>query len=148
MAPRPHAKPQRELDADRDNPFAGSTRSLSRGLAKNGMDFEALIAYATSPGAPAFDGDGRNSALHRSIDQDIRTAGLDISLVMRNVRRDVVTVTSGKQVPWYHSSLSEDVILVPEVKRAITRGPREQMRIRLLQEDPEARRTANRRHSM
>ena len=117
MEPRPAAKRNVSLvflDTDRDNPFAvRSTRSASKGLAKTTMDVEALIAFASSPGSTAQDGTGRNSPFIAALMKHIRTPGLDISLVLRNVRRDVVAETRGTQVPWYHSSLSEDVILVP-----------------------------------
>jgi uncharacterized caspase-like protein len=50
------------LDACRNNPFGRSgTRSISRGLAQMDTVEGALIAYATSPGKTASDGEGRNS---------------------------------------------------------------------------------------
>ena len=48
------------LDACRDNPFARSFRSASRGLAKVDASSGTLIAYATAPGRTAADGDGAN----------------------------------------------------------------------------------------
>ena len=48
------------LDACRNNPLGRSwTRALSRGLAVMETPKGALIAYATSPGKTALDGQGR-----------------------------------------------------------------------------------------
>jgi hypothetical protein len=41
------------------------------------------------------------------------TPGLDVSLLMRRVRADVVQATNQKQVPWDHSSLMGEVVLMP-----------------------------------
>jgi len=48
------------LDACRNNPFARSFRSASRGLASMNAPSGTLIAYATAPGAVASDGQARN----------------------------------------------------------------------------------------
>ena len=47
------------LDACRNNPFARSFRSASRGLARMDAPKGSLVAYATSPGDVAADGKGR-----------------------------------------------------------------------------------------
>jgi uncharacterized caspase-like protein len=50
------------LDACRNNPFPGSSRSGDRGLAVVKVDLpESVIVYAAEPGKTAADGDGRNS---------------------------------------------------------------------------------------
>jgi uncharacterized caspase-like protein len=71
-----------------------------------------LIAYATQPDAVALDGDGRNSPFTTALLKHIATPGLDIGGVMRRVRADVIAATSQRQVPWDHSSLVGDVVLV------------------------------------
>jgi hypothetical protein len=43
----------------------------------------------------------------------IDTPGLEISSLMKRVRADVVAATRDRQVPWDHSSLMGDVVLVP-----------------------------------
>ncbi len=48
------------LDACRNNPFARSFRSASRGLASVTAPGGTLIAYATAPGSVAADGGARN----------------------------------------------------------------------------------------
>jgi hypothetical protein len=42
----------------------------------------------------------------------IATPGVDIGTVLRRVRAEVITATSQRQVPWDHSSLIGDVVLV------------------------------------
>ncbi len=48
------------LDACRNNPYARSFRSGSRGLARVSAPSGTLISYATRPGSVAADGNGRN----------------------------------------------------------------------------------------
>ena len=62
--------------------------------------------------AAALDGEGRNSPFTAALLKHIATPGVDIGTVMRRVRADVVAATREKQVPWDHSSLIGDVILV------------------------------------
>lgn len=54
------------LDACRDNPYQGSTRSLSRGLRGGGAPSGTLIAYATAPGRTADDNAGGDNGLRAS----------------------------------------------------------------------------------
>jgi len=49
------------VDACRDDPFGRTFRSSSRGLAQMDAPKGTIIAYATSPGKVASDGEGRNS---------------------------------------------------------------------------------------
>ena len=48
------------LDACRNNPYASSFRSISNGLATLNAPSGTFIAYATSPGNVAADGEGDN----------------------------------------------------------------------------------------
>lgn len=108
------------LDACRNNPLTRSfaarpgTRSASTGpgLASIKSPMGTLIAYATQPDNVAYDGDGRNSPFTAALLRHIRTPGLEISSVMKRVRSDVVAATSEQQVPWDHSSLMGEVVLV------------------------------------
>ena len=108
------------LDACRDNPLARSfarslgTRSttVGQGLAMVHSAIGTMIAYATQPDAVALDGDGRNSPFTTALLKHLGTPRLDISSVMRRVRADVIAATSQRQVPWNHSSLVGDVVLV------------------------------------
>ena len=108
------------LDACRNNPLARSfapklgTRSASvgQGLASIPSSIGTLIAYATQPDNVALDGDGRNSPFTAALLKHIDTPGLEISSLLKRVRSDVVAATRGQQVPWDHSSLMGEVVLV------------------------------------
>jgi tetratricopeptide (TPR) repeat protein len=108
------------LDACRDNPLARSlarslgTRSsaVGQGLASIQSAIGTMIAYATQPDNVALDGEGRNSPFTTALLKHIVTPGLEIGTLMRRVRADVIAATREKQVPWDHSSLVGDVILL------------------------------------
>jgi hypothetical protein len=66
----------------------------------------SFIAYATQPDNVALDGSGRNSPFTSALLKFIERPGLSISDLMIEVRKDVITATNGKQVPWDSSSLT------------------------------------------
>ncbi|HOI72552.1 MAG TPA: SUMF1/EgtB/PvdO family nonheme iron enzyme [Syntrophales bacterium] len=96
------------LDACRDNPFAKSFRSASRGLAKMDAPKGTFIAYSTAPGDTASDGSGRNSPYTRALLKHVPAANLPIELVFKKVRQETDRLTRGKQVPWESTSLTGD----------------------------------------
>jgi hypothetical protein len=98
------------LDACRDNPFARSFRSSSRGLARMDAPKGTLIAYATAPGSVAADGQGRNGIYTKNLVRFIQVPGLSIEKVLKQVRVQVVRETGGKQIPWESSSLMGDFV--------------------------------------
>lgn len=107
------------LDACRNNPLARNlarnmgTRSVAigQGLAPIQSGVGTLIAFATQPGNVALDGKTQNSPFTGSLVRHIETPGLDIAVVLRRVRQDVIDETTGEQVPWSNSSLTGSVIL-------------------------------------
>ena len=107
------------LDACRDNPLSRSlarssgTRSaaVGTGLAAVQSAIGTLIAYATQPDMVALDGEGRNSPYTTALLRHILAPGVDIGVIMRRVRAEVIAVTREKQVPWDHSSLVGEVVL-------------------------------------
>ncbi|MCX5821155.1 MAG: caspase family protein [Deltaproteobacteria bacterium] len=103
------------LDACRNNPFARSFRSESRGLAIIGqVPRGAFISYATAPGDVARDGDGRNSPYTESLLEYMQIPGIPIETVFKRVRLKLDSETGGKQVPWESSSLKGDFYFVPK----------------------------------
>ena len=106
------------LDACRDNPLARNlargmgTRStaIGTGLARVESGLGTLITFATQPGNVALDGDGVNSPFAAGMLKHMETPGLDVALVMRRVREDVISATSGSQIPWSNSSLTGSFI--------------------------------------
>jgi uncharacterized caspase-like protein len=102
------------LDACRDNPFARSFRSGSRGLA--GMDQApsgTLVAYATSPGATASDGVGANGLYTEQLLQEMSVQGAKLEEVFKRVRVSVKERSEGKQLPWEMSSVTGDFYFNP-----------------------------------
>ncbi len=96
------------LDACRNNPFAASTRSATRGLVRMDAPRGSILAYSTSPGKEALDGTGSNSPYSHALANAITQPGLKIEDVFKQVRRDVLTSTANTQVPWESSSLTDD----------------------------------------
>jgi len=96
------------LDACRDNPFARSYRSSSKGLARMDAPTGTFIAYATAPGDTAADGDGRNGVFTKYMLEYMPTPNLEVDKVLKKVRVSVMRETSKRQVPWQSSSLTGD----------------------------------------
>lgn len=88
------------LDACRNNPFARSFRSASRGLAPVQAPSGTLIAYSTSPGDVAFDGNGLNSPYTLALSRFIQKRGLQVETVFKRVLAEVEDATEQKQTPW------------------------------------------------
>lgn len=104
------------LDACRDNPLARNlarsmgTRSASigQGLAQVQTGVGTFISYSTQPGNVALDGAGKNSPFTAALVKGVRQTDRNLTSVMIDVRKDVLTATNGKQVPWDHSALTGD----------------------------------------
>jgi carboxyl-terminal processing protease len=119
------------LDACRDNPLSRSlsralgTRSSSvgRGLASISSAIGTMIVYATQPDNVALDGTGRNSPFTTALLRHIATPGLEVSVMMKRVRADVIAATREQQVPWDHSSLVGEVFLVKGSPGAVPSPP-------------------------
>ncbi len=108
------------LDACRNNPFERRFRSLSGGLAQMDAPKGSLIAYATAPGKTAIDGSGRNGVYTEELLRQIRTPGLALENVLKNVRRAVARATNDQQIPWESSSLTGDFYFNSGVAPAVS----------------------------
>jgi len=96
------------LDACRNNPYSRGFRSAARGLAKMNAPTGSFIAYATSPGDVAVDGDGNNSPYTAALVANMEEPGVPIEKMFRNVRNQVRSITDNRQTPWESSSLIGD----------------------------------------
>ena len=96
------------VDACRDDPFGRSFRSGSRGLATMDAPQGTIIAFATSPGKVAADGDGRNSPYTKNLVLAMQEPNVPIEQVFKKVRRAVQQETKNQQTPWENTSLSGD----------------------------------------
>ena len=105
------------LDACRNNPLARSmqrtaaTRTVSGGsfadLNEDLLGDETLVAYAAAAGTTAADGRGRNSPYTAALLSHLETP-LEIGLLFRRVRAQVLAATNGDQRPHeYHSLVGE-----------------------------------------
>ena len=77
------------LDACRNNPFARSFRSNTRGLALVDAPTGTFISYATAPGKVASDGEGDNGLFTAKLLEHMQTPGLKLEDVFKRVRLDV-----------------------------------------------------------
>jgi uncharacterized caspase-like protein len=101
------------LDACRNSPFRGWRRSVSAGLAVVQAAKGMFIAYATAPGDVAEDGTGRNGTFTEALLKHIRTPGLKVEELFKNVRADVQRSTNDDQIPWESTSLIGDFAFNP-----------------------------------
>ena len=86
---------------------------MDRGLALVDAPVGTLIIYATSPGNVSEDGDGRNGIFTEALLKHINTPGLEVELMLKEVRREVQVATDGNQVPWTNSSLTGSFYFYP-----------------------------------
>jgi Ca-activated chloride channel homolog len=93
------------LDACRNNPFSRGFRSAARGLARMEAAKGSMIAYATAPGDVAADGKGKNSPYTTALAKMMKTPGVPVERMFREVRNRVGEMTNGRQTPWESSSL-------------------------------------------
>ncbi|MBB4238967.1 caspase family protein [Rhizobium esperanzae] len=110
------------LDACRNNPFNAQKFWMAeklepvgatRGLARIDSDLGSLIAFSTEPGQVALDGQGALSPYSESFIKRASEPNKEIRQVLTDVRRDVIAMTNGKQVPWENSSLMDSFYFIP-----------------------------------
>ena len=99
------------LDACRNNPFVAkmrqtgkTTRSIAPGLASIEPESGVLVAYAARDGTTALDGES-NSPFLEALVKHIGEPGLEINLLFRKVRDEVLTKTNRQQEPFTYGSL-------------------------------------------
>jgi uncharacterized caspase-like protein len=113
------------LDACRDDPamvnavsrsLSSGTRSVSVGqglvaVVAPDSGKGTAIAFATSPGDVAYDGDGLHSPFTEALLKHIGQPNMSISEVMAYVTGDVREATNDRQKPWLNASLTKPVVL-------------------------------------
>ena len=93
------------LDACRDNPYARSFRSASRGLSKETAPSGTLISFATRPGSVASDGDGRNGLYTGALLKAMDNKNQPIEQVLKRVVSSVKAYSKNQQEPWMEGSI-------------------------------------------
>jgi LysM repeat protein len=101
------------LDACRNNPYARSFRSGSRGLARvSDAPSGTLMHYATRPGSVAADGSGANGLYTTELIKQIDQPGVPIEQLLKRVSAAVERASQGLQEPWVEGSLKGDFYFV------------------------------------
>ncbi|MCE7863911.1 MAG: hypothetical protein DYG99_10255 [Bacteroidetes bacterium CHB5] len=94
------------LDACRNNPFPSITRGIgNQGLVEMAKAKGSFIAFATAPGSVAIDGSGRNGLYTQEVLKAMRIPGLTIEQVFKEVRKNVLRLSSDKQNTWDNSNI-------------------------------------------
>jgi hypothetical protein len=101
------------LDACRDNPFGTKARTQQKGLSQFDAPPGSLLAYATSPGNTAADGEGANGLYTENLLRELKTPEAKIEDVFKRVRLNVRRKSAGQQIPWESTSLEEDFYFLP-----------------------------------
>ncbi|WP_051955907.1 tetratricopeptide repeat protein [Beijerinckia mobilis] len=102
------------LDACRDNPFlvrmqkTMASRSIGRGLARVEPDRGTLVVYSARDGQVAQDGDGQHSPFTQAFLDNVVKPKLEIDMMFRRVRDEVITATNSRQEPFKYGSLPGD----------------------------------------
>ncbi|MEL6523784.1 MAG: caspase family protein [Pseudomonadota bacterium] len=104
------------LDSCRDNPFDAAlsqsaapslgSETTGGGLAPASPDRGTLVAFAARDGQVAFDGAGDHSPFAEALMRHMQTPGLEIGLMFRQVRDEVLRKTRNLQEPHTYGSLS------------------------------------------
>ena len=104
------------LDASRDNPAVARmrgavlARALNRGLARVEPGENVVVAYAARDGTVADDSGLYTAALLKFLE----TPGLDINLMFRKVRDEVMAQSNHRQQPFTYGSLPNKPIYLKE----------------------------------
>lgn len=104
------------LDSCRDNPFpdvidlrdpevAKGLTTGKGGLAAPSPDRGTLVAFAARDGAVALDGTGQNSPFNVALRANIVKPNVEIGLLFRQIRDDVLAATDNQQEPATYGSL-------------------------------------------
>lgn len=100
------------LDACRNNPFGETLTSgeaagpAQKGLAEVNPEQGTLVAFAAKGGQVALDGKGQNSPYATALMDSVVQSDLEIGLMFRRVRDEVLASTGNRQEPWTYGSLS------------------------------------------
>ncbi|WP_180982479.1 caspase family protein [Methylocella silvestris] len=111
------------LDACRSNPIADRLAKMAsaapaidpsertRGLERIDKSEGIIVAYATSPGDVALDGQERNSPFTKAFLKRLNEPGLEVEMMFRRIANDVREATSGRQRPETYVSLVNEYYL-------------------------------------
>ena len=99
------------LDACRSNPFAAkmklssASRSIGRGLARVEPSAGTMVVYAARDGQVAADGDTDHSPFTKALLDNLASPNVEINLLFRRIRDEVLQNTGNEQEPFVYGSL-------------------------------------------
>jgi uncharacterized caspase-like protein len=108
------------LDACRDDPFAGSYKAPAAGLSQFDAPIGSVLAYSTSPGKVALDGEGDNGLYTTHLLKEFAVKGVKIEDAFKRTRLNVRLASNGTQIPWETTSLEDDIYLFPDDRKKLT----------------------------
>jgi uncharacterized caspase-like protein len=124
------------LDACRDDPFkleqrgeaAGTKRVVVRQIGLREIPEtelkDVLIAFAAEQGHTAADGEeGGLSPFTKALLEHLETPGLEVTEMMRMVKKSVRDATKGAQIPWSNDSLTNKFFFKPVAAEAESPEP-------------------------
>jgi uncharacterized caspase-like protein len=77
-----------------------------------------LLAYATSPGNTASDGEGENGLYTANLLREMRAPDSKVEDIFKRVRLNVRRASNGQQIPWESTSLEDDFYFIPPANLA------------------------------
>lgn len=101
------------LDACRENPFGEAKQPAQKGLSQMDAPINTVLAYATSPGNVASDGDGANGLYTENLLREMKVPEAKVEDVFKRVRLGVRRASRGAQIPWESTSLEDDFWFLP-----------------------------------
>ena len=101
------------LDACRNNIFSANP-NVGSGLSELISPPGSFVAFSTSPGSTAEDGDGDNSPYTTALLGSLFRPKVKIEDAFKEVRRKVRLLTNDRQTPWENTSLIQDFYFVSE----------------------------------
>ncbi len=114
------------LDACRNNPFGSAYQPEQRGLSQFDAPVGSLLAYATSPGNVASDGEGENGLYTENLVRELSRRDTRLEDALKRVRLNVRLASQGNQIPWETTSLEGDVFLFGNGQKKLTEAELEQ----------------------
>jgi hypothetical protein len=115
------------LDACRNNPFGSAYRPEQKGLSQFDAPVGSLLAYATSPGNVASDGEGKNGLYTEHLVRELSKRNTRIEDALKRVRLNVRLASHGAQIPWETTSLEGDVFIFNGEHKKLSEAELEQL---------------------
>lgn len=107
------------LDSCRNTPLLRRVRSLTRGYAPMEGRGSSLVAFSTSRGEYALDGDGANSPYAAALAREIKVPGQSILDTFQKVRIAVLKDTRGAQEPAENNKLTVNFAFTVKIEVSV-----------------------------